>query len=313
MTGEKPRRVRPSFLIALIALIAVIGVAAWFCVPTLINWYAQGKINEGIKALDLTKNVRYRRADHDLFTGVTTLYDLEIKLGESVSPVQVGELRIETYREENGIPLEVNFVVNNFLVTPACMANPQMELAMVVAGFDAVKGTLRCEAAVDSHDRTLKVRRFTMHLDQLIDASVTLEIDELNVDIWKNLDQGRESTPGTESQILEQTLAQATFVSLDAELVDLGLTDRIVNWGSRVTGSSKEQFRITTQQQIMSRLPDDLSMYRAPLAQIFRERSRIKLAMNPDKPVRLTGSLFANRQALQNLLGIKLEVTPVGH
>jgi hypothetical protein len=140
-----------------------------------------------------------------------------------------------------------------------------------------------------------------------------LEFDELNVDAWKNLDQGKELTAGTVSQLFEQMLAQASFVSLDAEVLDLGLTDRIVNWGSRVTSSSKEQFRITTQQQIMSRLPDDLAVYRTPLAQIFRERSRIKLAMHPDKPIHLTNSLFANPQALRSLLGIKLEVTPAGH
>jgi hypothetical protein len=94
-------------------------------------------------------------------------------------------------------------------------------------------------------------------------------------------------------------------------LVDLGLTDRIINWGSRITGSSKEQFRITAQQQLKSRMPDDLAAYRASLAQIFQQRSRVKLSMHPDQPIGFSDPVFTDPHGLQERLGIKLEVTPV--
>jgi hypothetical protein len=312
MTSESRARMRPIFLIGVITVIALFGVA-WFAVPILIDQYTQGKINEAIKALNLEKSVRYRSANHDLFTGVTILHNLEIKLGGSGSPVQVGELRIESYREQEGVPMEVRFAINNFVVTPASVTNPQIELAMVVSGFDSVQGTVRGDLAIDSRGRTLKVRQFTMHLDDLIDASVRLEYNEVNVESWKSFGKGNAPTAEIELQMLEQVLAQASFVSLDGQLIDLGLTDRIVSWGSRVTKSSKEQFRVTAQQQIMSRIPDDLSMYRAPLAKILRERSRIELSLHPEKPIRLSDPVFSDPQALEKRLGMKLEVTPVGH
>jgi hypothetical protein len=312
MTSENRVLVRPIFLIWVIAVVALLAIA-WFGLAFLIDQYTHGKVNEVIKALNLEKSVRYRSADHDLFTGITSLHDLEVKLGESGLPVQVGELRIERYREEGGVPVEVRFAINNFVVTPGAVTNPQIELAMVVGGFDAVKGTVQGDLAIDSRDRTLKVRRFTVHLDDLIDASVRLEYNEVNVESWKKFGQGNAATAEIELQMLEQVLAQAGFVSLDGELVDLGLTDRIVSWGSRVTRSSKEQFRVTSQQQIMSRIPDDLSMYRAPLAQIFRERSRIELSLHPDQPIRLSDPVFSDPQALEKRLGMKLEVKPVEH
>jgi hypothetical protein len=314
MTTENrvPARRSLLFVGGVIVILASLA-AAWFGGVFLINQYAQGKVTEAIKALNLEKNVRYRDANYNLFTGATILYDVEVKLGESVSPVKVAELRIDRYREENGVPMEVNLTAVNFLVTPSCMTSPQMELAMVVTGLNAVKGDLQCNVAISSGDRTLKVRRYAIQIEDLIDATVQLEYDDVNVDNWKHIAQGNGLSVGAQAQLLEQVLTKASFVSLDSELVDLGLTDRIVDWGSRITGSTKEQFRITAQQQLTSRIPENLSAYRAPLAQIFQQRSRIRFSLHPDKPISLTDPVFTDPQALQQRLGVKLEVTPAGN
>ncbi len=302
-----PRRL----IFVLIVILALVGVA-WWGGAFFVNQYAQGKITETIKSLNLEKNVRYRDANYNLLTGATLLYDVEIKLSESASPVKIVELRIDQFREENGVPMEVNFTVDNFLVTPACVTNPQLELAMVVTGLNTVKGTLQCNVAINSGDRTLKIRRYAIHVEDLVDANVQLQYNDVNVDNWKDIAQGSGLSVGVKPQILDQLLTGASFVSLDSELVDLGLTDRIVDWGSRITGSTKEQFRLTAQQQLTSRLPDSLSAYRAPLAQIFKQRSRIKFSSHPDKPISLKDPVFTNPQEFQQRLGVKLEVTPIG-
>jgi hypothetical protein len=313
MTVENRAPARLIFLIAAGVIVILISLAvAWFGSAFLVNHYAQSKISEAISSLNLEKNVRYRDASYNVFTGVTVLRDVEVKLSESASPVKVAELRIDQFREENGTPMEVNFTADNFLVTPSCMTNAQMHLAMVVTGLNTVKGTLHCNVAINSSDRTLKVRRYAIHFEDLVEATVQLEYNGVNVDNWKNIAQGSGLSVGVRPQILEQLLANASFVSLDSELVDLGLTDRIIDWGSRITGSSKEQFRTTAQQQLMSRLPDNLAAYRASLAQIFQQRSRIKFSMHPAKPVSLSDPVFTDPQELQQRLGIKLEVTPVG-
>jgi len=72
-----------------------------------------------------------------------------------------------------------------------------------------------------------------MHFEDLIDAAVQLEYDEVNVENWKSIAHGSGLSVGVNPQILEQLMANARFVSLDCELVDLGLTDRIIEWGSR--------------------------------------------------------------------------------
>jgi hypothetical protein len=151
-----------------------------------------------------------------------------------------------------------------------------------------------------------------MHFEDLIDATVQLEYNDVNVENWKSIAQGSGSSVGANLQILEELMANARFVSFDCELVDLGLTDRIIDWGSRITGSSKEQFRITAQQQLKSRMPDDLAAYRASLAQIFQQRSRVQLSMHPDQPIGFSDPVFTDPHGLQQRLGIKLEVTPVG-
>jgi hypothetical protein len=305
--------VRLIFLIGagLIVIVALLAVA-WFGGALVVNRYAQTKITEAIRSLHLEKNVRYRDASHSLFTGVTTLRDVEIKLEESASPVKVGVLRIEQFREENGAPMEVNLTAEDFLVTPSCVPNPQTKLAMVLTGLNAVKGTIQCNAAINSNDRTLKVRRYAMHFEDLIDVAVQLQYNQVNVDNWKHMAQGDGLSQALNLQILEQLMANAEFVSFDCDVVDLGLTDRVVDWGSRVTRSTKEQFRITAQQQLKSRIPDDLAAYRASLAQIFQQRSRIRFSMHPDKPISLSDPLFADPKEFQQRLGIKLEVTPVG-
>jgi hypothetical protein len=313
--GTADNRVPARLIFLIIAGLIVILVAlivAWFGVGFLVNRYAQAKITQVIRSLNLEKNVRYQDASFNLLTGVTVLRDVEIKLSESASPVKVSQLRIDQFREENGTPMEVNFTAENFLITPSCVPNPQTKLAMVVTGLNAVKGTIHCEVAINPSDRTLKVRRYSMRFEDLIDATVRLEYDELNIDNWKSIAQGSGLSVGVSPQILEPLMAGARFVSLECELVDLGLTDRIIDWGSRITGSTKEQFRITAQQQLKSRMPDDLAAYREPLAKIFQQRSRIKLSMHPEKPVGFSDSLFSDPKGLQQRLGIKLEVTPAG-
>ncbi|HZC35535.1 MAG TPA: hypothetical protein VE242_07975 [Chthoniobacterales bacterium] len=313
MSAENRVPARLIFLIAAGLLVMLAScIAAWLGGTFLINQYAQAKIAEAIKSLNLEKNVRYREAHYNLFSGATVLRDVEIKLSESTSPIKVTELRIDQFREENGVPMELKFTAADCLVTPECMPNPQARLAMVLTGLNTVKGSMRCDIAMNASDRTLKVRRYAIHLDDLIDANIQLEYHDVNVDKWKSLAQGSGLAVGVGPQILEQLMAGASFVSLDSELVDLGLTDRIVDWGSRITGSTKEQFRATTQQQLMSRLPDDLADYRAVLARILQQRSRIRFSLHPDPPISLSDPLFADPPALQRRLGIKLEVTPVG-
>jgi hypothetical protein len=271
---------RVIFLIAAGLIVILVSLTvAWFGGAFLVDQYAQTKISEEIKSLSLEKNVRYRDAGHNLFTGVTILRDVEIKLDESASPVKVGELRINQFREENGL--------------------------------NAVKGAIQCNVAINSSDRTLKVRHYAMHFADLIDVAIQLEYNDVNVDNWKRIAQGHELSEALNLQKLEQLMAEARFVSFDCEVVDLGLTDRIIDWGSRVTGSSKEQFRITAQQQLKTRIPDDLAAYRAPLAQIFQQRSRIKFSLHPDQPIGLSDPVFTDPKGLQQRLGIKLEVTPV--
>jgi hypothetical protein len=312
-TAESRAPARLIFLtVAALIVILVTLTVAWFGGVFLVNQYAQNKIAQLIRSLNAEKNVRYKDANYNVFTGVTVLHDVEIKLSESASPVKVAELRIDRFREDNGAPMEVNFTVEDFLVTPSCVPNPQAKLAMVMTGLNAVKGSVHCEVAIDPGDRTLKVRRYAMHFEDLIDATVQLEYDEFNVDNWKSIARGSGLSVAVGPQIVEQLMAGARFVSLDCELVDLGLTDRIVDWGSRITGSTKEQFRITAQQQLRSRMPDELAAYRESLAQIFQQRSRIKFSMHPDKPIGLSDPLLGDRKGLRQRLGIKLEVTPVG-
>lgn len=313
MSAENRVPIRLKLLILAGVIVILVSLAvAWLGGAFLINQYAQGKITEAIKSLDLEKNVRYHDANYNLFTGATVLHDVEIKLSESASPVKVSELRIDQYREEHGVPMELNFTAADFLVTPACMTNPQTKLAMVVTGLNAVKGSMQCNIAINSSDRTLKVRRYAIHVDDLIDATVQLEYNDVNVDNWKNSAQGSGLSVGVRPQILEQLLSNASFVSLDSELVDLGLTDRIIDWGSRITGSSKEQFRVTAQQQLMSRMPDNLAVYRSALARIFQQRSRVRFSLHPDKPISLGDAVFTDPQGLEQRLGMKLEVAPVG-
>jgi hypothetical protein len=303
---------RLIFLIAAGLIVILVSLAvAWWGGEFLVNQYAQTKIAEAIRSLNLEKNVRYRDASYNLFTGVTILRDVEIKLDESASPMKVGELRINQFREENGTPMEVNFAAEDFLVTPSCVPNPQTKLAMVLTGLNAVKGAIQCNVAINSKDRTLKVRRYAMHFEDLIDVIIQLEYNEVNVDNWKRMLQGDRSSKAVNLEIFGQLMANAQFVSFDCEVADLGLTDRIVDWGSRVTGSTKEEFRITAQQQLKSRIPDDLAAYRESLAQIFQQRSRIRFSMHPDKPIGLSDPVFADPKGLQQRLGIKLEVTPV--
>ena len=313
MTAENRVPARFIFLIvAGLTAILVSLIIAWFGGTFLVNQYAQTKITEAIRTLNLEKNVHYRDASYNVLTGSTVLRDVEIKLSESASPVKVTELRVDQFREENGAPMEVNFTAEDFLVTPSCVPNPQTKLAMVVTGLNAVKGSVQCNVAINSSDRTLKVRRYAMHFEDLIDATVQLEYNDVNVENWKSIAQGSGSSVGANFQILEQLMASARFVSFDCELVDLGLTDRIIDWGSRITGSSKEQFRITAQQQLKSRMPDDLAAYRASVAQIFQQRSRVKLSMHPDQPIGFSDPVFTDPHGLQERLGIKLDVTPVG-
>jgi hypothetical protein len=313
MTAENRVPARLIFLIAAgLAVILVSLIIAWFGGTFLVNQYAQTKITEAIRTLNLERNVHYRDASYNVLTGSTVLRDVEIKLSDSASPVKVAELRVDQFREENGTPMEVNFTAEDFLVTPSCVPNPQTKLAMVVTGLNAVKGSVQCNVAINSSDRTLKVRRYAMHFEDLIDATVQLEYDDVNVENWKSIVQGSGSSVGANLQILEELMASARFVSFDCELVDLGLTDRIIDWGSRITGSSKEQFRITAQQQLKSRMPDDLAAYRASLAQIFQQRSRVQLSMHPDQPIGFSDPVFTDPHGLQQRLGIKLEVTPIG-
>ncbi len=294
MTAQNRVPARPIFLIAGgLTVILVSLIIAWFGGTFLVNQYAQTKITEAIRTLNLEKNVHYRDASYNVLTGSTVLHDVEIKLSESASPVKVTELRVDQFREENGAPMEVNFTAEDFLVTPSCVPNPQTKLAMVVTGLNAVKGNVQCNVAINSSDRTLKVRRYAMHFEGLIDATVQLEYNDVNVENWKSIAQGNGSPVGVNFQILEQFMASARFVSFDCELVDLGLTD-------------------TAQQQLKSRMPDDLAAYRASLAQIFQQRSRVKLAMHPDQPIGFSDPVFADPHGLQQRLGIKLEVTPVG-
>jgi hypothetical protein len=313
MTAENRVPVRLIFLIAAgLAVILVSLIIAWRGGTFLVNQYAQTKITEAIRRLNLERNVHYRDASYNVLTGGTVLRDVEIKLSDSASPVKVAELRVDHFREENGTPMEVNFTAEDFLVTPSCVPNPQTKLAMVITGLNAVKGSVQCNVAINSSDRTLKVRRYVMHFEDLIDATVQLEYNDVNVENWKSIAQGSGSSVGANLQILEELMANARFVSFDCELVDLGLTDRIIDWGSRITGSSKEQFRITAQQQLKSRMPDDLAAYRASLAQIFQQRSRVQLSMHPDQPIGFSDPVFTDPHGLQQRLGIKLEVTPVG-
>jgi hypothetical protein len=313
MTAENRVPASLIFLIAAgLAVILVSLIIAWFGGTFLVNQYAQTKITEAIRTLNLERNVHYRDASYNVLTGSTVLRDVEIKLSDSASPVKVAELRVDQFREENGTPMEVNFTAEDFLVTPSCVPNPQTKLAMVVTGLNAVKGSVQCNVAINSSDRTLKVRRYAMHFEDLIDATVQLEYDDVNVENWKSIVQGSGSSVGANLQILEELMASARFVSFDCELVDLGLTDRIIDWGSRITGSSKEQFRITAQQQLKSRMPDDLAAYRASLAQIFQQRSRVQLSMHPDQPIGFRDPVFTDPHGLQQRLGIKLEVTPLG-
>jgi hypothetical protein len=303
---------RLIFLIGAGLVVILVSLAvAWFGGGFLVNQYAQSKITESIRSLNLEKNVRYRDASHNLFTGVTILRDVEIKLNESASPMKVAELRIEQFREENGAPMEVSLVAEDFLVTPSCVPNPQTKLAMVLTGLNAVKGTIQCNAAINANDRTLKIRRYAMHFEDLLDVVVQLQYNQVNVDSWKRMAKADGLSEALNLQILQQLMADALFVSFDCDVVDLGLTDRIIDWGSRVTRSTKEQFRITAQQQLKSQIPDDLAAYREPLAQVFQKRSRIKFSMHPDKPTGLSDPLFADPKELQQRLGIKLEVTPV--
>ncbi len=263
-TAESRVPARLIFLIvAGLVFILVSLIVAWWGGVWLVNQYAQTKIAQVIRSLNVEKNVRYKDASYNVFTGVTVLHDVEIKLSESASPVKVAELRIDQFREENGTPMEVNFTAEDFF-------------------------------------------------EDLIDVAVQLEYDEVNVDNWKSIAQGSGLSVGVNPQILEQLMAHARFVSLDCELVDLGLTDRITDWGSRITGSTKEQFRITAQQQLKSRMPDDLAAYRASLAQIFQQRSRVQLSMHPDQPIGFSDPVFTDPHGLQQRLGIKLEVTPMG-
>jgi len=312
MTAENRVPARFIFLIVAGLTAILVSLIAWFGGTFLVNQYAQTKITEAIRTLNLEKNVHYRDASYNVLTGSTVLRDVEIKLSESASPVKVTELRVDQFREENGAPMEVNFTAEDFLVTPSCVPNPQTKLAMVVTGLNAVKGSVQCNVAINSSDRTLKVRRYAMHFEDLIDATVQLEYNDVNVENWKSIAQGSGSSVGANLQILEQLMANARFVSFDCELVDLGLTDRIIDWGSRITGSSKEQFRITAQQQLKSRMPDDLAAYRTSLAQIFQQRSRVKLSMHPDQPIGFSDPVFTDPHGLQERLGIKLEVTPMG-
>ena len=312
MTAENRVPARFIFLIVAGLTAILVSLIAWFGGTFLVNQYAQTKITEAIRTLNLEKNVHYRDASYNVLTGSTVLRDVEIKLSESASPVKVTELRVDQFREENGAPMEVNFTAEDFLVTPSCVPNPQTKLAMVVTGLNAVKGSVQCNVAINSSDRTLKVRRYAMHFEDLIDATVQLEYNDVNVENWKSFAQGSGSSVGANLQILEQLMANARFVSFDCELVDLGLTDRIIDWGSIITGSSKEQFRITAQQQLKSRMPDDLAAYRTSLAQIFQQRSRVKLSMHPDQPIGFSDPVFTDPHGLQERLGIKLEVTPMG-
>jgi hypothetical protein len=312
-TAQSRVPARLIFLIAAGLIVILVSLAvACFGGAFLVNQYAQTKITESIRSLNLEKNIRYLDASYNLFTGVTTLRDVEIKLDESASPVKVGELRINQFREESGAPMEVNFTAEDFLITPSCVTNPQTKLAMVLTGLNAVKGAIQCNVTINSNDRTLKVRRYAMHFEDLIDVAIQLEYKDVNVDNWKRIARGNWLSEAVNPKILEQLMADAQFVSFDCEVVDLGLTDRIIDWGSMFTRSTKEQFRITAQQQLKSWIPNDLATYGASLAQIFQQRSRIKLALHPDKPIGLSDPVFADPKGLQQRLGIKLEVTPAG-
>jgi hypothetical protein len=185
MTAENRVPARFIFLIvAGLTAILVSLIITWFGGTFLVNQYAQTKITEAIRTLNLEKNVHYRDASYNVLTGSTVLRDVEIKLSESASPVKVTELRVDQFREENGAPMEVNFTAEDFLVTPSCVPNPQTKLAMVVTGLNAVKGSVQCNVAINSSDRTLKVRRYAMHFEDLIDATVQLEYNDVNVENW---------------------------------------------------------------------------------------------------------------------------------
>jgi hypothetical protein len=198
---------RLIFLIGAGLIVILLSLAvAWFGGAFLVNQYAQTKIAEAIRSLNLEKNVRYRDASYNLFSGVTILRDVEIKLDESASPVKVGELRIEQFREENGAPMEVNLTAKDFLVTPSSVPNPQTKLAMVLIGLNAVKGSIQCNASINSNDRTLKVRRYAMHFEDLIDVALQLQYNQVNVDNWKRMAQGEGLSEALNLQILEQLM-----------------------------------------------------------------------------------------------------------
>jgi hypothetical protein len=310
MMAENRVRARLIFLIIAAVIVILALLVVWIGGAFLINLYAQGKISEAITSLNLEKNVRYREANHNLFTGATVLRDVEVKLSESASPIKVAELRIDHFREENGVPIEANFTADNFLVEPSCMTNLQMQSVMVLAGLNPAKGNLHCDIAINSADRTLKVRRYTIHFDDLIDATLQLECDDVDVVNWKNAAQGSGLSAGVRP--IDQLLVKANIVSFDSELVDLGLTDKIIDWGARFSRSTKEQFRITAQQQLMTRMPDSLAAYRSSLAQIFQQRCRAKLSLHPAEPINVADILFTDPRGIEERLGIKLEVTPVG-
>jgi hypothetical protein len=193
-------------LAGLVVILASVLVA-WFGGVFLVNQYAQSRITETIRSLNVEKSVRYRDASYNLFTGATVMRDVEIKLDESASPVKVTELRIDQFREENGAPMEVNFTAKDFLVTPSCVPNPQTKLAMVVTGLNAVKGSIQGNIAINPSDRTLKVRRYAMHFEDLVDATIQLQYNDVNVDNWKSLAQGSGAPAGVNLQILERLMA----------------------------------------------------------------------------------------------------------
>jgi len=312
MTAENRVRARLIFLIIAAVIVILALLVVWIGGAFLIDQYAQSKISAAITSLNLEKNVRYLEANHNLFTGTTVLRDVEVKLSESASPIKVAELRVDQFREENGVPMEVNFTADNFLVTPSCMTNLQLQSAMVLAGLNPAKGNLHCDIAINAADRTLKVRRYTIHIANLIDATLKLDCNDVDVEHWKNAAQGTGLSIGVRPQTLDQLLAKANLVSLDSELIDLGLTDKIIDWGARFSRSTKEQFRVTALQQLMSRMPDSLAAYRSSLAQILQQRCRVKLSLHPAQPINVVEILFADPQGLEERLGIKLEVTPVG-
>src|SRR5258708_38599365 len=115
MTADNRRPTRLIFLIAAgLAVILVLLIIAWFGGTFLGNQYAQTKITEAIRRLNLERNVHYRDASYNVLTGGTVLRDEEIKLSASASPVKVAELRVDHFRRGNGTPMTANLTADNF-------------------------------------------------------------------------------------------------------------------------------------------------------------------------------------------------------